>query len=346
MTTPLLQVDDLRVRFESHDRTVNAVNGVSFNVFPGETVGIVGESGSGKTVTVLSLLGLVPSPPARIDSGRALFEGRDLLALDADALRSLRGKDVAVVFQDPMTSLNPVIKVGEQLREALWTHARDTDDDVHRARAIELLALVGVPQPERRYHQYPHEFSGGMRQRAMIAMAIANRPKLLIADEPTTALDVTIQAQVLDVLMAAKAETGAATVLITHDLGLVAQVADRVAVMYAGRIVEEGTIEDIFLRPSHPYTIGLLASLPSIEGRERRLYSIPGQPPLLDSLPEGCSFRPRCAIGSDRPLCAEEAPDLHVVEEGHRAECHYVAEAMTWAVDRLRDPGPATGGAR
>lgn len=346
MTTPLLQVDDLRVRFESDDRTVHAVNGVSFTVFPGETVGIVGESGSGKTVTVLSLLGLVPSPPARIDSGRALFEGRDLLSLDAGALRSIRGKDVAVVFQDPMTSLNPVIKVGEQLREALWTHARQIDDDAHKTRAVELLGLVGVPQPERRYHQFPHEYSGGMRQRAMIAMAIANRPKLLIADEPTTALDVTIQAQVIDVLMAAKEETGAATLLVSHDLGLVAQVADRVAVMYAGRIVEEGTIEDIFRRPSHPYTIGLLASLPSIEVRQRRLYSIPGQPPRLDSRRKGCSFRPRCEIGSDRALCAEETPSLLAVGDGHRAECHYVAEAVSWAADRLRDSGTAGGGAR
>ena len=327
MTTPLLQVDDLRVRFESHDRTVNAVNGVSFNVFPGETVGIVGESGSGKTVTVLSLLGLVPSPPARIDSGRALFEGRDLLALDADALRSLRGKDVAVVFQDPMTSLNPVIKVGEQLREALWTHARDTDDDVHRARAIELLALVGVPQPERRYHQYPHEFSGGMRQRAMIAMAIANRPKLLIADEPTTALDVTIQAQVLDVLMAAKAETGAATVLITHDLGLVAQVADRVAVMYAGRVVEEGASSSILNDPRHPYTRGLWQSLPRSRGGapgKAKLAAMAGMVPHLAALPPGCAFSPRCPVRFEP--CDLAVPTLQAVagsgDRSHQSACY------------------------
>ena len=331
MTTPLLQVDDLRVVFETRERTVHAVNGVSFEVHPGETLGIVGESGSGKTVTVLSLLGLVPSPPARIVSGTALFEGRDLLTMTSEDLRAIRGKKVAMVFQDPMTSLNPVIGVGEQLREALWTHAPDTDDAIHRSRAVELLAMVGVPQPERRYHQFPHEYSGGMRQRAMIAMAIANNPKLLIADEPTTALDVTIQAQVIDVLMAAKAQTGAATVLITHDLGLVAQVADRVAVMYAGRIVEEGTIADIFLRPSHPYTIGLLASLPSIDGRQRRLYSIPGQPPRLEELPSGCPFQPRCAVGSDRVECAAAPPPVIAIEPGHLAECHFVREARVWA---------------
>jgi oligopeptide/dipeptide ABC transporter ATP-binding protein len=329
--SPLLVVEDLRVRFETRERTVHAVNGVSFQVFPGETLGIVGESGSGKTVTVLSLLGLVPSPPAQITAGRAVFSGQDLLAMGPDELRTIRGKDVAVVFQDPMTSLNPVIRVGEQLREALWTHDLEGDDSAHRRRAVELLALVGVPQPERRYHQYPHEFSGGMRQRAMIAMAIANRPRLLIADEPTTALDVTIQAQVLDVLMAAKAETGAATVLITHDLGLVAQVADRVVVMYGGRIVEQGSISDIFLRPSHPYTIGLLASLPSIDGRQRRLYSIPGQPPRLDTPPVGCSFEPRCEIGSGRSTCATEPPPLVEIEVGHRAECHFIVEAVEWA---------------
>ena len=335
---PLLRVDDLRVRFESADRTVHAVNGVSFSVFPGETLGIVGESGSGKTVTMLSLLGLVPTPPARILGGTAMLDDKNLLSMGPDELRAVRGRDVAVVFQDPMTSLNPVVRVGEQIREALWAHAPEIPDEQHHRRAVELLALVGVPQPERRYRQYPHEYSGGMRQRAMIAMAIANRPKLLVADEPTTALDVTIQAQVIDVLMEAKAETGAATVLITHDLGLVAQVADRVAVMYAGRIVEEGTIEDIFLRPSHPYTIGLLASLPTIEERQGRLYSIPGQPPRMDAAPSGCSFRPRCVVGLDRGQCEAVTPELQTVGEGHRSACHFVTEAVRWGTEGVRRP--------
>jgi oligopeptide/dipeptide ABC transporter ATP-binding protein len=329
----LLSVQDLQVRFVTPDRTVYAVNGVSFDIDPGETLGIVGESGSGKTVTVLSILGLIPSPPGQIPEGVAKFKGTDLLSLPYDDLRSIRGNQIAVVFQDPMTSLNPVMRVGDQIREAIWAHDKKGDRRAHEARAVELLRLVDVPQPERRYHQYPHEFSGGMRQRAMIAMAMANGPELLIADEPTTALDVTIQAQVIDVLVAAKEETGAATVLITHDLGLVSQVADRVLVMYAGKIVEEGTVDDIFDTPNHPYTIGLLSSLPSISARRERLYTIPGQPPDMTEVAPGCSFRPRCHIGKDKPECAEVTPILQLVDGRHKAACHFPDLAKAWSAD-------------
>jgi len=330
MASSLLEVRDLHVRFVTSERTVRAVNGVSFSVQRGEMLGIVGESGSGKTVTVLSTIGLVPTPPGEITNGSAIFEGRNLMTLEPEELRSIRGSEIAVVFQDPMTSLNPVLRIGDQIREALAVHASGVTRKQHVARAIELLALVGVPQPDRRYRQYPHEFSGGMRQRAMIAMAIANKPKLLVADEPTTALDVTIQAQVLDVLMAAKAEIGAATILISHDLGLVSQVADRVIVMYAGRVVEEGTAEDVFIRPHHPYTVGLMASLPMMETRRKRLYSIPGRPPNMTREPDGCPFRVRCGIGRDQPICRSEMPQLLAIQPTHFAACHYADEAARW----------------
>jgi oligopeptide/dipeptide ABC transporter ATP-binding protein len=333
---PLLTVDDLVVRFATGGRTVNAVNGVSFTVDRGETLAIVGESGSGKTVTMMAILGLLPSPPAEVVHGSALLDGTDLIAATADELRELRGEAIAMVFQDPMTSLNPVIRVGEQIREAMWVHHPDRTRAEQTARVVELLALVGVPQPELRAQQYPHEFSGGMRQRAMIAMAIANRPKLLVADEPTTALDVTIQAQVIEVLMTAKQETGAATILVTHDLGLVAEVADRVMVMYAGRIVERGSVDDIFDGPRHPYTVGLLASLPSIDARRRRLYAIPGQPPNMANIPAGCPFRSRCEIGHDRDRCALDLPALDDVGPGHAAACHYPEETAAWTVGTER----------
>ncbi len=334
MHAPLLTVDRLCVRFNTPDQVINAVNGVSFSIGAGETLGIVGESGSGKTVTVLSILGLIPRPPGEITVGRALFEGKDLLSLSAEALRSIRGREISMVFQDPMTSLNPVIRVGEQIREALWTHNPSSPNDAHRRRGVELLEMVGIPQPERRYNQFPHEYSGGMRQRAMIAMAMANRPKLLIADEPTTALDVTIQAQVIETLKAAREETGAASILITHDLGLVSQIADRVIVMYAGRIVEEGNIADIFSRPRHPYTIGLLASIPSIQRKRTKLYSIPGQPPDMANVPPGCPFHPRCAIGRERSVCRSDTPQLLDLGTGQQAACHFTDEAASWAKER------------
>jgi oligopeptide/dipeptide ABC transporter ATP-binding protein len=305
-------------------------------------VAIVGESGSGKTVTALSMLGLVPAHAVR---GTARLDGEDLLAAGPARLREIRGRHIGVVFQDPMTSLNPVIPVGEQIREAIWVHDPDGSDADHRARVLELLASVGVPEPAVRAKQYPHQFSGGMRQRAMVAMAIANRPALLIADEPTTALDVTIQAQVIDVLLDAKATTGAATIIVTHDLGLVAEIADRVLVMYAGRIVEEAPADSLFDDPRHPYTAGLLASLPSLDDPTERLTPIPGQPPAASDEQPGCPFRPRCGLGHDRVECARDLPPLVEVSPGQRAACHLVDEVPAWraAGGRWLEPAVVDG---
>jgi oligopeptide/dipeptide ABC transporter ATP-binding protein len=333
---PLLSIRDLVTEFRTADGVVHAVDGVSYDVYPGETLGVVGESGSGKSVSVMSILGLIPQPPGRIVRGQALFEGRDLLSLPAKQLRRIRGREVAMVFQDPMTSLNPVLTVGEQIAEAIQIHDASVGDDKARQRTVELLSLVGVPNPEDRYDQYPHEYSGGMRQRAMIAMAIANEPKLLIADEPTTALDVTIQAQVLDVLRAAQEETHAATILITHDLGLIAEMADRVVVMYAGRVIEVGDVETIFHAPRHPYTVGLMASLPRLELEGARLSPIPGQPPSLLNVPSGCPFHPRCRLSHGRERCRTEEPPLYDTPgAGHGAACHFHDEvpSLTAAVE-------------
>ncbi len=327
MPEPVLSIRDLTVEFHTDDGVVHAVDGVSYDVMPGETLGVVGESGSGKSVTVLSVLGLIPVPPGRIVAGSAMFRGQDLLRLSRDELRRIRGKEIAMVFQDPMTSLNPVFTIGQQLAEAVQTHDPNVDDAAARQRAIELLELVGVPHAGRRVDQYPHEFSGGMRQRAMIAMAIANQPSLLIADEPTTALDVTIQAQILEVLRTAQDETHAATVLITHDLGLVAEMARRVVVMYAGHVVEIGDVETIFHEPRMPYTLGLMNSLPRLEADEARLKPIPGQPPSLLNLPPGCPFHPRCELRQGRQLCVEQIPALERVEHSdHLAACHFKHE--------------------
>ncbi len=325
-TEPVLSIKDLEVEFRTDDGIVHAVDGVSYEVFPGETLGVVGESGSGKSVTVLSILGLIPQPPGRVLGGQALFEGRDLLKVDQDELRHVRGKDIAMVFQDPMTSLNPVFTVGHQLAEALQTHKPDMSDEEARDRSIELLQLVGVPNAERRHDQYPHEYSGGMRQRAMIAIAIANQPKVLIADEPTTALDVTIQAQILEVLRAAQEETHAATILITHDLGLIAEMADRVVVMYAGHVVEMADVHTIFHEPRHPYTLGLMNSLPRLEADEDRLQPIPGQPPSMINVPPGCPFHPRCFLRQGRQVCVEQMPPLEGVGVGHVSACHFKEE--------------------
>jgi oligopeptide/dipeptide ABC transporter ATP-binding protein len=320
-------VRDLAVEFSTEDGIVHAVNGVSYEVYPGEVLGIVGESGSGKSVGVMSLLGLIPQPPGRITSGEATFDGENLIGMAPKRMRQIRGGDIAMVFQDPMTSLNPVLRVGEQLGEAIAVHRPQLKKAEVRARVIGLLELVGVPNPETRYAQYPHEFSGGMRQRAMIAMAIANEPKLLIADEPTTALDVTIQAQVIEVLKAAQQETHAATILITHDLGLVAELCDRVAVMYAGRIVEMGDIYTIFAQPRHPYTVGLMQSLPRLAARNEWLQPITGQPPSLLNMPPGCAFHPRCFLSQGRMLCRTDVPELRRVDEGtHVSRCHYPDE--------------------
>ena len=343
MPDPLLSIRDLTVEFSTEDGVVHAVDGVSYDVYPGETLGVVGESGSGKSVSVMSVLGLIPQPPGRIVKGEASFKGRDLLKMSRTELQRIRGGDIAMVFQDPMTSLNPVLKIGFQISEAILAHQPGIGEDAAQERGIELLRLVGVPNPDRRYDQYPHEFSGGMRQRAMIAMAIANSPSLLIADEPTTALDVTIQAQILEVLKAAQEETHAATILITHDLGLVAEMADRVVVMYAGRVVELGDVFTIFHSPRHPYTVGLMESLPRVTADEDWLRPIPGQPPSLIHVPPGCPFHPRCFLSQGRVPCRTEVPPLRPVgERDHLSACHY-AEELEGRRTHLVQPAAAEG---
>ena len=339
MPEPILSIRDLVVEFATEDGVVQAVDGVTYDVYPGETLGIVGESGSGKSVSTLSILGLIPQPPGRIVQGEAIFKDKDLLKLRRKELRRWRGNEVAMVFQDPMTSLNPVHKVGHQIGEAIKTHHPDLGDGEVQKRVVDLLALVGVPNPERRSAQFPHEFSGGMRQRAMIAMAIANSPSLLIADEPTTALDVTIQAQILEVLKKAQEETHAATILITHDLGLIAELADRVIVMYAGKVVELGDVHTIFASPRHPYTLGLMDSLPRLGVDEDWLRPIPGQPPSLISRPPGCPFHPRCFLSQGRVRCREEEPPLRTVGgTAHLSACHF-AEELEGQTGKLVGPG-------
>jgi oligopeptide/dipeptide ABC transporter ATP-binding protein len=336
---PLLAIRDLTVDFATEDGVVHAVEGVTYDVYPGETLGIVGESGSGKSVSMLAVLGLIPQPPGKIVRGDASFRGRNLMQMGKDELRELRGGEMAMIFQDPMTSLNPVLKVGLQLSEAILAHNPDVNAEKARERGIELLDLVGVPNPEQRYDQYPHEFSGGMRQRAMIAMAVANAPSLLIADEPTTALDVTIQAQIIEVLKAAQHETHAATILITHDLGLVAELADRVIVMYAGRVVERGDVYTIFANPRHPYTVGLMESLPGLTVGDEWLRPIPGQPPSLISLPPGCAFHPRCALSNGRPRCRTEVPELRATGHAdHFSACHFLAELEGYKSKLVTEP--------
>jgi peptide/nickel transport system ATP-binding protein len=293
MSEPILSLEDLRVQFATDDGIVKAVDGVSYGVEKGKTLGIVGESGSGKSVTNLTILGLTRSDNAEI-SGRIMYDGKDLTELTEDELRLVRGNQIAMIFQDPLSSLHPFYKVGRQLVEAIQVH-QDLSDNDARDRAIELLGLVGIPDPKRRVGEYPHEFSGGMRQRAMIAMALTNDPEILIADEPTTALDVTIQAQILRLIEQLQHDLGMAVIMITHDLGVISEVADDVLVMYGGRIVEQGTLEQIFYDPQHPYTWGLLGSLTRIDQRKMsRLAQISGQPPSLISTPQGCHFRPRC----------------------------------------------------
>jgi oligopeptide/dipeptide ABC transporter ATP-binding protein len=335
---PILSIRDLVVEFATEDGTVKAVDGITYDLYPGETLGIVGESGSGKSVSTMSLLGLIPQPPGRVVRGEALFKGKDLLKVSKKELRRIRGNDVAMVFQDPMTSLNPVLKIGFQIAEAIKTHNHGVKDSAAKERAVGLLKLVGVPNPERRVDQYPHEFSGGMRQRAMIAMSIANEPSVLIADEPTTALDVTIQAQILEVLKKAQAETHAATILITHDLGLIAELADRVIVMYAGKIVELGDVNTIFASPRHPYTVGLMDSLPKLTAEEEWLRPIPGQPPSLISRPPGCPFHPRCFLSQGRLRCREEEPPLRPIDDtAHLTACHF-AEELEGRTGHLAEP--------
>ncbi|TKJ05289.1 ABC transporter ATP-binding protein, partial [Bacillus cereus] len=288
----LLEVKDLQVSFDTHAGEVQAVRGVTFDLKKGETLAIVGESGSGKSVTSKALMGLIPNPPGRIKNGEIVFEGRDLTKLTEKEMQQVRGKDIAMIFQDPMTSLNPTMTIGNQIMEGLIKHQGMSKADARKV-ALELIDLVGIPNPEARLKQYPHQFSGGMRQRVVIAMALACNPKLLIADEPTTALDVTIQAQILELMKDIQQKTEAAIIFITHDLGVVANVADRVAVMYAGKVVEIGTVDEIFYNPKHPYTWGLIASMPSLDGSEEELYAIPGTPPDLLKPPKGDAFAPR-----------------------------------------------------
>jgi peptide/nickel transport system ATP-binding protein len=316
---PLLRVEDLRVEFPSEDGIVHAVDGITYQVFAGKTLGIVGESGSGKTVSSLTTLGLTRLQGADV-SGRILFEGRDLVALSDGELRSIRGNDIAMIFQDPLSALHPLYRVGKQLTETMQAHSEISRAKA-RERAVELLGLVGIPDPKRRVDDYPHEFSGGMRQRAMIAMALANEPKLLIADEPTTALDVTVQAQILALMERLQRELGMAIIIITHDLGVVAEMADDIAVMYAGRIVETASAEAVFANPEHPYTWGLLKSIPRLESdRSEMLVPIPGTPPSLISPPSGCHFHPRCAYA--QPDHARIDPRLEPLPDDPR---HFVA---------------------
>ena len=336
MAEPLLEVKDLKVSFRTEDGLVRAVDGISFSVDEGEVVGIVGESGSGKSVTMMSVMRLINDPNA-IYQGEILFKGRNLMGVSQDAMREVRGEEIAMIFQDPMTSLNPVYTVGWQIEEQLNEH-NDLNKGQARQRAIALLTQVGIPKPEQRIDDYPHQFSGGMRQRVMIGLALSCNPDLLIADEPTTALDVTIQAQILELVKSLKREFGSAVVLITHDLGVVADIADRILVMYAGRIVEEGNKEQIFYDPQHPYTWGLLGSIARLDRpKARRLTAIAGQPPSLINRPQGCSFRPRCPQAFDR--CRSEDPKLTAkVGDGHLDACHLSVDDKRERRDRTINP--------
>jgi oligopeptide/dipeptide ABC transporter ATP-binding protein len=330
--TALLSVDDLHVRFWTRRGTVHAVNGISFDIAPGETLGIVGESGCGKSVTSLAILGLL-ARNGRVESGTAVFQGTDLIRQNDRALRRIRGREVAMIFQDPMSSLNPVLTIGRQIREALETHF-DMDRKEAEAKAAEALDRVGIPGAKARLRDYPHQFSGGMRQRAMIAMALACKPKLLIADEPTTALDVTIQAQILDLLRALVAEENAALILITHDLGVVAGMCERVNVMYAGMFVETGSAEQLFGSPRHPYTLGLLQSVPRLDAARRaRLHPIEGAPPNMLNAPSACPFQPRCRYEVD--LSRQQVPPLVEIEPGHKVACFNPVPADEWARTRM-----------
>jgi len=317
---PLLRIENLYTRFGTMDGVVTAVDGIDFEVYPGETLGLVGESGCGKSVTALSILRLLQCPPAAIE-GRVLFEGRDLLQLDPDAIRAVRGREISMIFQEPMTSLNPVLRIGEQIAEGIRLHQRLTRPESWQ-RAVEMLRKVQIPSPESRAAQYPHKFSGGMRQRAMIAMALCCSPKLILADEPTTALDVTIQAQITNLMVQLKEELQTAIVLITHDLGVIAETASRVIVMYAGKIVEESPVRELFKDPRHPYTQGLLGSVPVIGRRQRpsrRLQEIPGMVPNPFHMPPGCRFNPRCPKAM--PVCCSEPPPMIRLAEHQRVSC-------------------------
>ena len=333
---PLLEVRELHTEFRTGAGVVRAVDGISYTVEAGETVAIVGESGSGKSVEALSIMRLIPNPPGRIVSGEVLFDGRDLRKLPEEEMRSVRGRDIGMVFQEPMTSLNPVLTIGRQITETLEQHQRATREEAEK-RAIELLEMVGIADSRRRLRQYPHQLSGGMRQRVMIAIALACNPKLIIADEPTTALDVTIQAQILELMKSLTQRLGVAQIIITHNLGVVARYASRVNVMYAGRIVEAGTAEAIYHDPRHPYTVALLKSVPRLDQpRRARLDPVEGSPPDLTKLDGGCAFRPRCRFAIDK--CAMASPKLEAVGgQGHLAACFRSAEVAA-ARENAREP--------
>ena len=327
MAETLLSIEDLRTYFYTEAGVVKAVDGVSFSIEKGKTLGVVGESGSGKSITAMSILQLIPSPPGRIAGGRIIFEGVNLLEKAPEEIRKIRGNEISMIFQDPMTSLNPVLTVGEQLTEVIILHQK-LDKKAARIKAAEMLGLVGIPDPDKRLKAYPHEFSGGMRQRAMIAMALSCNPKLLIADEPTTALDVTIQAQILELMNDLKAKLNTSIMMITHDLGVIAEICDDVVVMYAGKPVEYADVQTIFTSPQHPYTWGLLASLPKIEGENRqRLEAIEGLPPDLRNMPPGCPFAPRCPKAME--ICFREQPVSREIVQGHSVACHLTGSKLS-----------------
>jgi oligopeptide transport system ATP-binding protein len=333
VTTPVLEVKELKTRFRTQDGVVHAVNGVSFDLKRGEFLGVVGESGSGKSVTMMSLLRLIPMPPGVIESGTAMFDGQDLISMDIDDLRQIRGGRIGFIFQDPLTSLNPVLTIGYQIEEALRIHT-DIPEKERSKRAQELLELVGIPAARQRLRAYPHELSGGMRQRVMIAMALACNPRVIIADEPTTALDVTIQAQIIEIVRDLREQLGTAVIWITHDLGVIAGLADRVLVMYGGKIVEEAPVRPLYKNPLHPYTKGLLGSVPRLDQKGSKLVNIKGQPPSLYQEPTHCSFAPRCPYAFER--CWQEVPPLVEREPGRRVACFWDLERET-----EYDPGQA-----
>jgi oligopeptide/dipeptide ABC transporter ATP-binding protein len=327
---PVLSVRGLVIEDVTLDQPETIVDHLSFDVAAGSVLGIVGESGSGKTLTMLAVMGLLPHNLS-VTGGEIWLEDQNLLTLSATELRSIMGNRMTMIFQDPMTSLNPVISVGKQIGEIIQIHNPGVSRSEVRDRVIDLLLLVGIPDPGSRYRHFAHELSGGMRQRAMIAMAVANSPTLLIADEPTTALDVTIQAQVLEVLAAVRERTGASMVLVTHDLGLVAETADDVGVMYGGRMMEYADVETLFAHPSHPYTVGLFKSLPRADSELTELYSIAGQPPAVGAYPSGCVFHPRCGVCRGRAICVDQEPERKDLGGGHESACHFVAEVTSWA---------------
>ncbi len=321
---PLLEVKNLVTEFNTENGWVQALRGVSFHINAGETVGLVGESGCGKSVTARSVMRLIPDPPGKIASGEVLFEGKDLLKLSDSKMRTIRGNDISMIFQDPMTSLNPVLRIGYQLEEALKLHQKELSAEKRRNVALEMMQKVRIPSPEQRLREYPHQLSGGMRQRVMIAMALACRPRLLLADEPTTALDVTVQAQILDLMKELREDIGTAIMLITHDLGVVAEVCDRVLVMYLGQVVEAGSVQEVFSNPQHPYTLSLMKSIPKIRGHRepgKRLDTIRGIVPSLSQIPKGCSFAARCDFAQDK--CLEERPELSFSSELRGQRCFF-----------------------